>query len=126
MILAALDEGVRVGLDIETTGLDPRQDRVRLLSLATDRGVYVVDCFAVDPRPLFEPLAALPLMGHNLLFDLQFLAGLGFEPRAAVHDTMLLSQLLDGTRCPKGYHGLAECVERHLGRKLDKAEQTGD
>src|SRR5262249_42681192 len=69
MVLAALDESVRVGIDCETTGLDPRTDRVRLLSLATDRGVYVLDCFAVDPRPLFGPLAALPLLGHNLLFD---------------------------------------------------------
>jgi DNA polymerase-1 len=88
--------------------------------------VYVLDCFAVDPRPLFEPLTALPLIGHNMLFDLQFLAALGFEPGAVVHDTMLLSQMLDGTRHPKGYHGLAECAQRHLGRALDKTEQSGD
>jgi DNA polymerase-1 len=126
MVLAALDESSRVAIDVETTGLDSRTDRVRLLSLATDRGVYVLDCFAVDPRPLFGPLAELPLIGHNLLFDLQFLSALGFEPGAAVHDTMLLSQMLDGTRRPKGYHGLAECAERHLGRTLDKTEQSGD
>jgi DNA polymerase-1 len=38
---------------------------------------------------------------------------------------MLLSQLLDGPRKGKGYHSLAECVQRHLDRKLDKTEQKG-
>jgi DNA polymerase I-like protein with 3'-5' exonuclease and polymerase domains len=125
----ALADDALVGLDIETTGLDPRTDRVRLLSLAvptTDSGVFVhlVDCFAVDPRPLFDALAGCRLVAHNAAFDLSFLMRLGFEP-GAVDDTMLLSQLLDGTRRPKGYHGLAECANRHLGRTLDKAEQKG-
>ena len=126
MVLAALDESTQVSLDLETTSLSPREGKIRLLSLATDRGLYVIDAFAIDVRPLFEALAGLPLLGHNLLFDLQFLAALGCEPGGAVHDTMLLSQLLDGTRRPKGYHRLAECAKRHLGRTLDKTEQSGD
>jgi hypothetical protein len=51
-VLQAVDDSRRIGLDTETTGLDPRKDRLRLLTLATDRGVGLVDCFAVDPRPL--------------------------------------------------------------------------
>jgi hypothetical protein len=47
MALTAVDESTRIGLDIETVGLDPRTGRMRLLSLATDRGTYLVDCFAV-------------------------------------------------------------------------------
>jgi hypothetical protein len=54
MIQAALDNTTLVGLDTETTGLDPQGDRVRLLTLATDTidggtFTYLVDCFAVDP-----------------------------------------------------------------------------
>jgi DNA polymerase-1 len=39
---------------------------------------------------------------------------------------MLASQLLHGTRKGRGFHGLAECARRELGRELDKAEQTSD
>jgi DNA polymerase-1 len=116
---------VRVGLDCETTGLDPRADRLRLLTLATDRGVYVVDCFAADPRPLFTALAEKPVIGHNLTFDLGFLAPLGFEP-GECHDTMLLSQLLHGPRKAKGFHTLAGVIERELGQVLPKELQRSD
>ena len=86
----------RVGLDLETTGLDPRRDRARLLTLATERGVWVVDCFGVDPSPLFPTLAQKELLIHNAALDLGFLARMGFEvgEDGAVIDTMLLSQLL--------------------------------
>jgi DNA polymerase-1 len=124
-VLQALDESDVVGLDTETTGLDPRTGRVRLLQLATDRGVYLVDCFAVDPRPLFSPLSEKVVVAHNAVFDLAFLGPLGFEP-GVVHDPMLLSQLLHGLRHKKGFHGLAEAAERELGATLDKAEQKGD
>ncbi len=124
-VLQALDETDVVGLDTETTGLDIRSDRVRLLQLATDRGVYLVDCFTVDPRPLFDLLAEKVVVAHNALFDLGFLGALGFVP-GTVHDTMLLSQLVNGLRQKKGFHGLAETAGRELGTTLDKAERRGD
>ena len=37
-----------IGLDLETTGLDPRQDRARIMSLATEKGVWVMDLFETD------------------------------------------------------------------------------
>jgi DNA polymerase I-like protein with 3'-5' exonuclease and polymerase domains len=126
----ALGEADLVGLDLETTGLDPRTDRARLLSLAVDTidggtFVYLVDCSAVDPRPLFGALTEGPLVAHNAAFDLGFLAALGFEP-GAVHDTMIMSQLLHGTRKGRGFHGLAQVARRELGRTLDKDLQASD
>jgi ribonuclease D len=84
-IVAGLDESRFVGLDVETTGLDPRADRVRLVSLAIDtsdggRLVYVVDCFAVNPSPLWEVLAEKELILHNAAFDLAFLGRLRWLP----------------------------------------------
>jgi DNA polymerase-1 len=124
-VLQALGESALVGVDCETTGLDPRRDRIRLLQLATDRGVFILDLFQVDARPLFELLAGRTLVLHNAAFDLAFLAQLGFEP-GAVKDTLLLSRLLHGTRQPRGFHALAACAERELGRPMDKAEQRSD
>jgi DNA polymerase I-like protein with 3'-5' exonuclease and polymerase domains len=124
-VAQAVEESVRVGVDCETTGLNPRTDRVRLLSLATDRGIYLIDCFAVDPAPLRDVLAERCVVFHNGLFDLQFLRRMGFVP-GPVADTFLLSRLLHGTRRPRRFHALGECVARELGRRLDKAEQTSD
>jgi DNA polymerase-1 len=131
--LPGLAEAVRaagvVGLDCETTGLDPRSDRVRLLSLAVGGRAHVVDVFAVDPAPLWEALAAVPIVGHNLSFDLQFLARLGFEP-GECRDTMLMSQVLHAGERDAGNrrlkHTLAACCERELGEAVDKAEQRSD
>jgi len=125
----ALSDCDRVGLDLETTGLDPQRDRVRLLSLALDtidssRFCYLIDCFAVDPRPLWDHLADKELILHNAAFDLAFLARLGFQPAGTVHDTMLLAQLLSAGTDDR--NGLAACCERWLGSAIDKSEQKSD
>src|SRR5262249_56171014 len=65
MVAAAVDESALVAADTETTGLDPRRDRVRLLTLATDRGVFVLDLSRLDAAPLFGHLAGRPLLFPN-------------------------------------------------------------
>ncbi len=97
-LLPKLREANRVALDVETTGLDPREDRVRLLTLATEGACWLIDCFKVDPRPLFPVLAEKELLIHNALFDLDMLSEMGFEmgESCEVLDTMLLSQMSEG------------------------------
>jgi AAA domain/3'-5' exonuclease/Domain of unknown function (DUF3854) len=86
-----------VALDLETTGLNPRTDRVRLISLSTTEGSWLIDCFEVDPHPLFEVLGQKRLLMHNGQFDLGFMSAMGFEIREGteVLDTMLLSRILE-------------------------------
>jgi DNA polymerase-1 len=131
-VSSAVEESSSVGLDLETTGLDPRADRIRLLSVSVDtvdggRFAYLVDCNRLDPSPLFPALTGATLVGHNLAFDLGFLARLGFRPGKAVRDTMLLSQVLYAATHTKGTafikHGLKDCFERELALKLDKDQQ---
>jgi len=120
-----------LALDTETTGLDPVTDRVRLIQIATPTGAVMLDCFAVDPAPLQAVLDKAPLIiGHNLKFDLAFLAsrGLAVPQGARLFDTMLVAQVLGaGTDDGQlGRCGLAAVVERYLGIKLDKTQQKSD
>lgn len=130
--LAAVRSGLEaaeiVALDVETTGLDPRKDRLRLLTLATERGAWVVDCSRVDPRALFPALSRKRLVIHHGAFDLSFLRQHGFEA-GSVTDTLLLAQLLSaGIPSAKGagYHSLQSCVQRELGELLPKELQKSD
>jgi DNA polymerase-1 len=134
LVVNAVAESRLVGLDCETTGLDPRHDRVRLLSLDCEtidggRFTYLVDAFAVDPRTLWGPLADAEVVAHNASFDLAFLARLGFEA-GRVHDTLLLSHVLHASARMRGVaplrHGLKDCCQRELGITLDKDLQASD
>lgn len=134
-LLAATEGAPVVGLDTETTGLDPHVDRVRTIQIATGGAAWVVDAWAVQEiAPLREWLAARARAGHrtvahNAKFDLSMLrAALGGDPLAevAVSDPMLWSQLLAcGLRVEEG-HGLAAVAQRWLGIDLPKEEQKGD
>jgi DNA polymerase-1 len=143
--LPALFAADWLGLDCETaradglsdaeeararTALDPRRGRLRLVQLATRDHVYLLDAFACDPRTLTEVFTAGPrLIGHNLRFDLQFLAaaGLPVPPGDRLFDTQVVSQLLDAGIPPeKGRHTLKSVAARYLNRALDKSEQTSN
>jgi hypothetical protein len=86
-----------IAIDLETTGLNPRTDRVRLISLSTAEGSWLIDCFEVDPHPLFEVLVYKRLLMHNGQFDLGFMSvmGFGIEEGGEVLDTMLISRILE-------------------------------
>ncbi|HLZ71455.1 MAG TPA: DNA polymerase [Dehalococcoidia bacterium] len=131
-VLPELARAPLLGLDTETTGLDPHRDRLRLLQLATPERVYVVDAFHVEPR-LLAPLFAGPdsprLAGHNLAFDLRFLmaAELPVPDGARLFDTMLAAQLLAaGEPSERGTFTLATVADRCAGLTLDKTEQRSD
>jgi DNA polymerase-1 len=133
MVLAAIGNTPRVGLDCETTGLSWRCHRVRLLTLACNTVdgrtfAYLLDLFALPAEslaPVWEALREKELVGHNLAFDLGFLSRLGFEPGgAALHDVMILSRLL--TSGGRDGNSLADLTQRFLGFRLDKTEQAGE
>jgi AAA domain/3'-5' exonuclease/Domain of unknown function (DUF3854) len=86
-----------IGIDLETTGLNPCTDKVRLISLSTAEGSWLIDCFRVDPYPLFSVLSRKKLVMHNGMFDLGFMSAMGFEIEegAEILDTMLLSRILE-------------------------------
>jgi hypothetical protein len=124
-VAEALRGAGQVALDLETTRLDPGADRPRLLALDwREAEPALIDCFAADPAPALEALAGKEIVAHNALFDLGFLARTGFVPTGGVQDTMILARMLAASTADGC--SLKECVGRHLGAHLDKAEQKSD
>lgn len=119
-----------IGLDTETTGLDPHTSKLRLLQLAAPDASYIIDCFRLQPAQL-APLGELisseqPIkIAHNAKFDSKFLLKhLGWR-MSGIFDTYLASLLIaagdENTR-----HGLEPVVSRFLNQPLNKDAQLSD
>jgi len=109
-----------LGVDIETTGLDPLTNRVRLLAAATLSGrIVVFDMFHVSWDSL-QPICGVGWVCHNASFEWRHLtyAGLTVPP---LHDSMLLDRLVS-------HHNrkLDEVAADHLGLQLDKTLQVSN
>ncbi|MBV9913327.1 MAG: hypothetical protein JOZ93_12150, partial [Sinobacteraceae bacterium] len=117
--LAAL-AGQRVGLDIETTGLDPLTNRARLLQVASEDKLLVIDLDQAGGLGAFcDKLLRLKPVCHNALFEMAFMrrAGVPLTPDC----TMLAHHAMAGQA--ESLEGLAD---RHLGLQLDKSFQKSD
>lgn len=122
-----------IGYDVETTGLNPRTDKLRLIQLALSDGrVFVLNLEhsgAKNWRAIIAPIFArtdLTLIGHNLAFDLRFTVANGIEwPNAKSFDTMIAAQLLGASthRAQRGTYTLETLAKKHLGVELDKSLQ---
>lgn len=143
----AYDTGV-LAIDTETTGLTPAKADLVGISLATraGRACYIPlghgaggDLFGgPSTDTLQQPktsdiIAVLKeicaddsviKVGHNLKFDLQMLQAVGLEFKA-LHDTMLMSYVLDGTAHSHGLDALAELYCAHKMISYDEVTGTG-
>lgn len=118
-----------IAVDIETTGLDARNNDVRVVSIDGDvydlwEGDYVKD----------EVLARLDseatFLAHNAVFDLDFLQeNLGYVHEGPIFDTLVAYQILSaGKRYTNGQRvsaGLGQLCKVFLGIELDKSQQAG-
>ncbi len=118
------------GIDTETTGLDPRLDRLRLLQIAVSgQETYIIDCFKVLPQGLNKIQVYLDSFHvkifQNAKFDINFLLANGLIIRGSIFDTMLAGQLLRTSGGPRRV-GLADLSAHYLGIELPKEEQKSD
>src|SRR6266581_8801971 len=129
--LDALRNCTVIGIDTETTGLDPWTDRLRLIQLAAPGWpVLVIDLWQIpeDGRAPLRRFLTQPsriTIFHNGKFDLTFLQHAGLEVQGPLCDTMLASQLLDAGLHTRR-HGLADVVQHFLHTTLSKDEQGSD
>jgi DNA polymerase-1 len=125
-----------VGLDTETTALDPYAGRLRLVQLASPDGVRIVDLdkFADGDAKLnesLEPLrrllaASRPIkIAHNAKFDAKFIKhNFGIDV-GGLFDTLLASQLVSAGDIEER-HGLEAIAGRYLNQVVDKSERLSN
>jgi DNA polymerase I-like protein with 3'-5' exonuclease and polymerase domains len=118
-----LKDANRVGVDIETDGLDPRTNSIVTIQFATDDDNYVVDVskikncsdrvsealFSGGPTKLF----------HNSKFDLSFFGNPDCTP---LFDTFLAERLI--TAGFKEKASLEVICKKYLNIDVDKSQQT--
>src|SRR3989440_1163179 len=125
-----------VGLDTETTELDPYIGRLRLIQLASAAGVYIVDLnrFAdgdMKKSEALEPLRQLlaaprPIkIAHNAKFDAKFIKhNIGVD-LGGLFDTLLASQIVSAGDI-EARHGLNAIAARYLNEEVDKTERLSN
>lgn len=128
-----------IGLDTETTELDPYTGRLRLIQLAAPDGVSIIDfdAFANGVNGgLANSEALLPLkrlleahrpikIAHNAKFDAKFLKhNLGAD-LGGVFDSLLASQLISAGDIEER-HGLETVASRYLNESVDKSERLSN
>lgn len=100
-----------VVLDLETTGLNPRSDRIVGISFAFDdtTAYYMTDLAAnnLRLRKLLEN-EAIEKIFHNAVFDVSMLQAAGYQVRGRIHDTMILMHLHDPDRVSLKLKPIAE------------------
>ena len=125
-----------VGLDTETTELDPYVGRLRLVQLATPSGVYIIDLDAFNDGDLRSrrrsPRCAIcsqllvrsrslttPSLTRN---SSSTISGADLN---GVFDTLLASQLVSAGDIEER-HGLDTVASRYLNESVDKTERLSN
>ena len=114
-----------MGLDIETTGLEPSNDKITLIQLGTEEEVFifnVVGCGAhINELAAIISNPAIAKIGQNLFFEWTFLEAKGIPLRGRLLDTMIAGKLLDlGLKKSVNLEAL---VGQYLGLKMEDKKE---
>ena len=110
-----------IGVDTETTGLDPHTSELLLLQVSTADKVYIVDCRRLVPLAL-KPLLENPRISkiaQNAKFEYEMLRQQVGITLANIYDTMLAERLL--TAGISREISLKMIAHKYIGATLDKS-----
>src|SRR5438552_14849105 len=125
-----------IGLDTETTDLDPYLARLRLIQLATLDGVFIIDLNRFVDTDLKRGEALAPLrqllssprpikIAHNAKFDAKFIKHNLSVDLVGLFDTLLASQWVSAGDIEQR-HGLEAIAGRYLNEAVDKSERLSN
>lgn len=122
---ALRDTDQPLAIDIETTGLNFKKDRIQTIAISTRDNNYVIPCdhkdspFKDDPklwiylRRILENKKSRKIL-HNAKFDLKFLINYGIYP-VNIWDTKIMHHLID-ENLPKS---LMDLVKLYFSKELE-------
>lgn len=126
-----------LGVDCETTGLDPYTSKLRLIQLSDGSETLVIDVFKAGKEAtakFLKPILESPQRKkalHNAKFDTKFFKNQLDTDTEGIYDSYLASTLIragepfeKGER--KGYHGLEQVAKRICDIDISKDEQKSD
>src|SRR5229473_1632300 len=125
-----------IGLDTETTELDPYLGRLRLVQLASAEQVYIIDLNAFRDEDFSKSEALEPLrrllaaprpikIAHNAKFDAKFIKHNFRVDLGGLFDTLLASQIVSAGDIEER-HGLNAIAARYLNEEVDKTERLSN
>jgi DNA polymerase-1 len=125
-----------IGLDTETTELDPYLGRLRLVQLASAERVYIIDLNAFRDQDFSKSEALEPLrrllaaprpikIAHNAKFDAKFIKHNFGVDLGGLFDTLLASQIVSAGDIEER-HGLNAIAARYLNEEVDKTERLSN
>ena len=124
-----------IGVDTETTDLDPYKGQLRLIQIAVSPTAVKIIDLRKFPAPKTNPdldclrelfLAQRPTkVLHNAKFDAKWLKLHVGAELGGVFDTLLGSQILAAGETDRR-HNLADVTYEFIGEELDKSEQISD
>jgi len=113
-------------LDTETTGLDAKKERIRLLQVKSPKQKIPIlaDLFLMQKENLMEAFKGKTLIFHNAKFDLSFLGRyLGKDIlQNKIHDTFIAGKVFELSK----KHSLKAMVKNHLSIEMEKESQVSD
>lgn len=112
-----------ISLDIETTGLDFKDNDILLIQFRINKKTYIIDVRELPDRITKYILELMlssgkPIIAHNAKFDLKFIYekfGILFKN---VYDTMIAEYLL--LEATERWNSLKDIVFKYIGDVLDK------
>jgi DNA polymerase-1 len=110
-------------IDIETTGLDPREHRLHGVGISTEEDgaqYYGSDDLYTTELGSWLSDPDVAKVGHNVRFDLSFLLSHGYVVSGPIFDTLAMAQLVNENR-PLGLKALVVSTDLAEKSELDRA-----
>ena len=110
-----------VGLDIETTGLNPWDCTIKSIQVKVNDNYYIFDCkYFKNISYLADLLNTKTCVGHNIKFDAKFLLVHSGVNLINVYDTMIGEAVLNMGKTKNPYYSLQQLVKKYFNIELSK------